>query len=265
MKDLRAALRKFWSYTRFPRRYARTLLYFLWMMTFGLFERGTRARISEFSKEPPSRWLDWLRSKPKAAVTTESPANLIPPIPLREVLGDSPDYSLFEPQAHPWNAPLLDVLILGRLAARHQPGTLFEFGTFDGRTSLNLIANAGAAAHLYTIDIQKRECRFEQTPYAARITRLIGDSRTYDFSPYLGKMNLVFVDADHNYKGVRHDSEVALKLLGPQGGVVIWHDYGPACQGVTQALNEFFTQDARFASARRIEDTTLVVMTVGPK
>lgn len=261
MKDLRAALRKFWSYTRFPRRYVRTWFYFLWMMTFGLFERSTRARIGEFSKEPPSPWLSGLRRNRKKTGPVESP-ELIPTLSLREALGERPDYLVFEPQAHRWNAPLLDVLILGRIVQQHQPQALFEFGTFDGRTSLNLIANASASAHLHTIDIQEQKCRFEQTPFAARITRLVGDSRTYDFSPYEGKMDLVFVDADHNYKGVRHDTGVALKLLQARGGVLIWHDYGPNCAGVTQALNEFFRNDPLFATARRFEDSTLVMLTV---
>jgi predicted O-methyltransferase YrrM len=265
MHDLRASLRKFWSYTRFPRQYVRALLYFLWMMTFGVLERGSRARISEFSKIPPSPRLKWLRPGRKAAPVPEPQANVIPLISLPEVLGGGSEYLLFEPQAHRWNAPLLDVLILGRLARQWQPGMLFEFGTFDGRTSLNLIANAAASARLVTIDIQKHECRFEGTPYETRITRLIGDSRAYDLSPYLGTMDFVFVDAGHDYKVVRHDSEVALKMLRPRGGIVIWHDYGPHCRGVTQALNEFFLGDARFASARHVQETSLVTLAVGKR
>ena len=265
MKDLRAFFRKLWSYTRFPRQYARTLFYFLWMMSFGVFERTARARISDFSKTPPSPWLKWLRPGRRAATIPEPQADVIPLISLREVLGESSEYLIFEPGAHRWNAPLLDVLILGRLARRHQPQALFEFGTFDGRTSLNLIANAAPSARLYTIDIQKHDCRFEQTTYNSQITILLGNSRAYDFSPYLGAMDLIFVDAGHDYTAVRHDSEVALKMLSPRGGVVIWHDYGPHCRGVTQALNEFFLGNALFAPVRHIEETSLVILEVGPK
>jgi len=260
MQDLRASFRQLWSFTRFPRQYARTFFYFLWMLTFGVFERGVRARISEFSKTPPSPWLECLRPGRKGANAPEPRADLIPLVALVEILGDGAEYSIFEPRAHRWNAPLLDVLILGRIARRHQPRALFEFGTFDGRTSLNLIANAAPSARLDTIDIQKHACRFDGTSYESRITRLLGDSLTYDFSPYLGRMDLVFVDAGHNYAAVRHDSEIALKMLGPLGGIVIWHDYGPHCRGVTQALNELFLGHPRFASARRIEDTSLVVL-----
>ena len=36
--------------------------------------------------------------------------------------------------------------------------------------------------------------------------------------------DLIFIDADHSYEGVRRDTELALPLVAPTG-YVVWHDY----------------------------------------
>ena len=64
----------------------------------------------------------------------------------------------------------------------------------------------------------------------------MGDSATFDFSPYYGTCSLVFVDGSHAYDYALSDTDRALKLVG-RNGVVIWHDYG-IWEGVSQALEE---------------------------
>ena len=49
-------------------------------------------------------------------------------------------------------------------------------------------------------------------------------------------MDLVFVDAGHEYHDVR-DSENALRMVS-ESGVVVWDDYHPRHPGVQRALNE---------------------------
>ena len=72
--------------------------------------------------------------------------------------------------------------------------------------------------------------------YANRIHQLFGDSQTYDFTPYYGSVDLVFVDGCHHYEFVLRDSQNALKMMSPDG-VVIWHDYASYAPGVVQALD----------------------------
>ena len=101
--------------------------------------------------------------------------------------------------------------------------------------------------------------RFVGTPYAARITQLYGDSATFDYTPYEGAMDFVFVDGSHSYEYVKSDTRTALKLLKPVGGVILWHDYGsPYWKGLTRALNELMTEQPELASMRHIRDTMLV-------
>ncbi len=158
------------------------------------------------------------------------------------------------------NVNLTELAVLNALCQTHQPKEIFEIGTFDGRTTLNLALNSDANVH--TLDLPAEEldsagvigadkryvdkpssgARFTSPPHNAlpcvkRITQLLGDSAKFDFSPWHGKIDLVFVDGAHSYDFVVNDSEVALKLLNPAGGVIVWHDYG-VWPDVAQALKE---------------------------
>ena len=160
------------------------------------------------------------------------------------------------------NVRISELGILTALAADCVDGTsLFEIGTFDGRTTLNLALNSPPQCAVYTLDlppelatkyalaegerhmVDKPEpgARYEQLrgshPDAvAKIRQLVGDSATFDFSPYTDTCSLVFIDGSHNYHNVVSDSFAAMKMA-KSGGVVIWHDYG-IWEEVTSALEE---------------------------
>ena len=60
----------------------------------------------------------------------------------------------------------------------------------------------------------------------------------FDFSPFYGKMDLVFVDASHAYEAVLNDSLQAFKLISDTG-IIVWDDYDPIHGlGVMRALAE---------------------------
>jgi predicted O-methyltransferase YrrM len=181
------------------------------------------------------------------------------------------------------NVTLEELVVLIAAVAQRKPRRIFEFGTFDGRSTLNLAANAGPDAEVWTLDlpqthladarfaIDSRETRYVQkpvsgsrfanTPEASKITQLYGDSATFDYDPYLGKMDFVFVDASHSYEYVMNDSRKALSLIGRRNGVIFWHDYS-MWEGVTRALNELYESAPAFADLKWIEGTTLVVLDV---
>jgi predicted O-methyltransferase YrrM len=137
-----------------------------------------------------------------------------------------------------------------------RPARIFELGTFDGATTLAL-AQSAPEAEVLTLDLPDSAVahdasdagemenlhrggvgsRFSGTAESARITQLRGDSTTFDFSPYTGSVDLVFVDACHDYPYVRADSQTALRLVSP-GGVVMWHDYQRGWPGVVRAVDE---------------------------
>ena len=158
-----------------------------------------------------------------------------------------------------FNMDPLEQYCLASIAAVVQPRTIFEIGTYDGTTTL-LLARAAPEASLFTLDLppDSRQdtdidphgameaafskvggvgSRFRNAPESARITQLYGDSRTFDFSEYLGRMDLVLVDGAHVYEVARTDSENALLMLTPRG-IAVWDDYAPQWQGVVQAVDE---------------------------
>lgn len=53
-------------------------------------------------------------------------------------------------------------------------------------------------------------------------------------------LDMVFLDGDHSYEGVKSDIEHWLPKI-KQGGVMCGHDYGREEYGVTEAVNEKFT------------------------
>jgi Methyltransferase domain len=70
-----------------------------------------------------------------------------------------------------------------------------------------------------------------------RIKQLFGNSLEFDFSPYERSIDLVFVDAAHDYPHGFPDSRTALRLVRP-GGVVLWHDFIAHFPGLVHAIIE---------------------------
>jgi len=182
------------------------------------------------------------------------------------------------------NVNLSELAVLNALCQTFKPGEIFEIGTFDGRTTLNLALNSEAKIH--TLDLPAEEldssnvvgadkryvdkpssgARFtspphNQLPCVKRITQLLGDSAKFDFSPWHGKIDFVFVDGAHSYDFVVNDSEVALNLLGEQGGVIVWHDYG-VWPDVAQALKELKEKRPELPLVH-VKGTSLAVSIVG--
>lgn len=139
-----------------------------------------------------------------------------------------------------------ELVCLGLLSRSLNASTIFEIGTYHGRTALNFAANSRDDAIIYTLDLQPEEreammrqanpsdanlirhCQpgvhFHGSPFGHKIRQLFGNSLSFDFSPYYGQMDLVFVDACHHYDAVISDTINALKMVKP-GGWVVWHDF----------------------------------------
>jgi hypothetical protein len=178
------------------------------------------------------------------------------------------------------NVRISELAILAALAADCANGSnLFEIGTFDGRTTLNLALNAPAQCTIYTLDLPRGlettfrlaagerhmiekdrpgwryEAHREADPAAVgRIRQLLGDSAALDFSPYADSCSLVFVDGSHGYEYVISDTRAAMDMAS-RGGAVIWHDYG-IWNEVTKALDEL--EEREGYGLRNISGTSLV-------
>jgi predicted O-methyltransferase YrrM len=145
--------------------------------------------------------------------------------------------------------PLGELLTIAAICRQRRPRRIFEIGTFTGATSLLIAMNIGADDQLFTLDLPPTDTLgytagavFAATPYARKITQLYGDSTQFDFSPWYGTIDLVFIDGNHTYPFVKADSEAAFRLLAP-GGVIVWDDYVwlpefTECAGVSAYVHE---------------------------
>jgi predicted O-methyltransferase YrrM len=188
---------------------------------------------------------------------------------------------VWEPRKENGNVRISELAILSAFAAQCRSGSnLFEIGTFDGRTTLNLALNAPPACAIYTLDLPPDQAtvyqlaagerhlvekaatgsRYEKyrrrhPAVISRIHQFLGDSAAFDYSPYQNSCSLVFVDGSHAYDYAQSDTRAAMTIV-EAGGIVVWHDYG-IWEGVTKALEELEQRDR--LGLRNIRGTSLVI------
>lgn len=156
----------------------------------------------------------------------------------------------------------VDLVSLSMACAVLRPAVYFEIGTLRGVTALHAALNGGPECRVFTLDLPPEgpeepalpvtlldrahmstgrtpaPCVFDGTPEADRITRLYGDSATFDFTPYHDGVDCFFIDGAHSYEYVRSDTLNALACCRP-GGLVLWHDFGRrGVNGVSRWLRE---------------------------
>jgi hypothetical protein len=51
------------------------------------------------------------------------------------------------------------------------------------------------------------------------------NSLKFDFSSLNQKYDLIFVDGDHSYEGVKSDTQKVFSLLKNEQSIIVWHDY----------------------------------------
>jgi len=155
----------------------------------------------------------------------------------------------------------LDLVSLCQLCRILNPSIVFEIGTLKGFTAWHFALNTNAEAAIYTLDLppagvkpllrttlvddihiaghqgMASQC-FDGTSEGAKIRRVFGDSATFDFSGFHGKVDLFFIDGAHSYEYVRSDTMNAL-LCTRKGGVIAWHDFGRVgVNGVGKLIEE---------------------------
>ena len=143
----------------------------------------------------------------------------------------------------------METHFMSTLVAGYAPKTIFEIGTYNGFTTLHMAVNSPEDCKIYTLDlppeydlskpqgnsyddvlvmqlsqssIAKRF--YKNHPLRFKVIELFGDSSAFDFTPYLGKIDMVFIDGNHSMEFVKKDSENAFKMVS-ENGLIIWHDF----------------------------------------
>ena len=132
-----------------------------------------------------------------------------------------------------------DIIELCVFSKLLKPRTVFEIGTLDGYTALHFAMNTPDDADVYTLDLPPgvqgtlkttvidkahqsahaaiKDYKWRGSPYERKIHCLFGDSATFDYSPFYGKVDLFFIDGAHSYEYVRSDTINALKCISRGG------------------------------------------------
>ena len=152
----------------------------------------------------------------------------------------------------------MECAVLASLSHLVKARRAFEFGTYKGVSTTQLALNIGEEGMVFTLDLPEDHPAYtlpipkpEERQIAAeggkgiliprdllnRVTFLRSDSATFDETPYLGTIDLVFVDGAHSYEYVKNDTEKGWRMLR-SGGVVAWHDCNAQHRDVVRYIKE---------------------------
>jgi hypothetical protein len=187
----------------------------------------------------------------------------LPLISCGEIISNE-NITIVEPiDSKPGGLTLEELAVVIGICKKEVSTKVFEFGSFRGRTTVNLMYNCNGLLST-TLDLpieleddktlayslvkddlklladKDRGYFFQKySQFGERTKRLFGDSAVFDFSPYNNEYDLVFIDASHRYENVVQDTNNAIKLLKDKKGIILWHDYEENRPGVVKALHEF--------------------------
>jgi Methyltransferase domain len=183
-----------------------------------------------------------------------SPLRALPQSALSRVYDHEVTFPPYRLLMQPGTQTVDGLFFLVSLAQALDARSVFEIGTYIGLTAWTLARNlAGAVVH--TLDIPAQEVPalpvgkddlhrasrdhlvYEWLPKNGTIVQHWGDSARFDFSPWHGHIDLVYLDGAHSEPYVRSDTERALEMVSPAGAIV-WDDYWRLSPGVVAALHE---------------------------
>jgi predicted O-methyltransferase YrrM len=177
---------------------------------------------------------------------------------LRKLEGASPEHLVDFALGHGTIRPLQDrieFLEFSHLLAAQSLNAVLEIGTFRGGTLFVIARLSQPDATLVSLDLPNSRfgalVRKFQQPLFKNFTRgrqrlflLRGDSHTEHLRSRVekvlsGELDLLFIDGDHSYEGVKADFEMYSPFVR-QGGMVAFHDIAHAREdyGVKRFWNE---------------------------
>ena len=126
----------------------------------------------------------------------------------------------------PGNLTVEELCVVAMICQHLAPRRIFEFGTCNGRTTLNLAMNRPEDAVIFMLDLPQPGSAllatgkhdeafqlgartgffFRGTPFEGKIRQIWNDSALFDESPYRSQMDLIFVDGSHTYEYMRNDT-----------------------------------------------------------
>ena len=209
-------------------------------------------------------------------------ANKIPKVSLEEIVPGSVKTEICEKETQDGNVSLTELLCIVSLVKHFKINKIFEIGTFDGRTTLNMHQNCIREPKIYTLDLPATDAektvhklhewekiytdktepgrKFSHLKDEGSIIQILGDSAKFERAELNDYFDFIFIDGSHTNKYVQNDTELALRLVKKNEGIIVWHDYDTEWDGVTNTMEYYFANDERFKNIKSIKETSLLFL-----
>lgn len=195
-------------------------------------------------------------------------------------------FSLPESKYQNGNTSFFELVVICLLCANLKPKRVLEFGTFNGRTTINIASNIPDDARIVTVDLPKKDMKntkfalegvkeddehdelgyvgkhiklYQKYPVNIKnkIKQLWMDTADFPYTEYPEYFDFIFIDASHTYENCLNDTHTAMKVI-KDNGFILWHDYN-GWPGVTKALDEFYNESIDKYKFMQIKGTSMVI------
>jgi predicted O-methyltransferase YrrM len=161
---------------------------------------------------------------------------------------------------HNANQKLVEFAALIKLLSKQELNVVLEIGTAHGGTYWTWCRLATPTAHLVSVDFPENDewtARVRSYPRPTQTQTLIRadshDPQTVrSLDGLRGSVDLLFIDGDHSYAGVRADFENYAPLVKP-GGLIAFHDVDSS-NNPTSKVDRLWTQLRDLYDVREIID-----------
>ena len=161
---------------------------------------------------------------------------------------------------HNANQKLVEFAALIKLLSKQELNVVLEIGTAHGGTYWTWCRLAKPTAHLVSVDFPENDewtARVRSYPRPTQTQTLIRadshDPQTVrSLDGLRGSVDLLFIDGDHSYEGVRADFENYSPLVRP-GGLIAFHDVDSS-NNPTSEVDRLWTQLRDLYDVRELID-----------
>lgn len=130
---------------------------------------------------------------------------------------------------------ITDLALLKSIAKSIPNCEYLEIGMWRGESIMNVAENA---AHCTSVNLSPQDiiamgldAKYAQLhgcliKNQSNIKTVHANSMHFDFATLNQKFDLIFIDGDHSYEGVKSDTSKVYDLLKDENSIIVWHDYG---------------------------------------
>jgi len=130
---------------------------------------------------------------------------------------------------------ILDYVFLKALCVKFNLDYYLEIGTLRGE-SIAAISTVAKEAYSISLPDEVLTSFFENIAnkgnfgrfFSRNISNIIhyyGDSSKFDYNSLPNKPQLVFIDGDHSYEGIKKDTKLIFDYINLDECIVVWHDF----------------------------------------